>query len=182
MGRRLVLPHRRHGRPRIGCPTRRHSGQSGVTGAELAFVTRAGRHVVYAGSCQVVAGVTADGVAFGQAGFVPKLLAEFDLLFGKRTDFLHFGRIRQRFEHGLRAFQQGFVFGRNIGGILRGRNGGGACGSIGSARGRSRLRGFGCLSRFLAAGGQRGRNGKAKAIWWSFKRGIGGFLCYAFVM
>ncbi|MGN7072631.1 hypothetical protein ACTHSI_20110 [Neisseria sp. P0001.S004] len=23
---------------------------------------------------------------------------------------------------------------------------------------------------------------KAKAIWWSFKRGIGGFLCYAFVM
>ena len=63
----------------------------GVTATELAFVTRAGRHVVYAGSCQVVARVTADGVAFGQAVFVPKLLAEFDLFFGKRTDFLHFG-------------------------------------------------------------------------------------------
>ena len=63
----------------------------GVTATELAFVTRAGRHVVYAGSCQVVARVTADGVAFGQAVFVPKLLAEFDLFFGKRTNFLHFG-------------------------------------------------------------------------------------------
>ena len=63
----------------------------GVTAAELAFVARAGWHVVYAGSCQVVARVTADGVAFGQAVFVPKLLAEFDLFFGKRTDFLHFG-------------------------------------------------------------------------------------------
>ena len=62
-------------------------GSWGVTGAELAFVARAGRHVVHAGRCQVVAGVTADGVAFGQAGFVPKLLAEFDLFFGKRTDF-----------------------------------------------------------------------------------------------
>ena len=138
-------------------------GSRGVTGAELAFVARAGRHVVHAGRCQVVAGVTADGIAFGQAGFVPKLLAEFDLLFGKRTDFLHFGRIRQRFEHGLRAFQQGFVFGRNIGRILRGRNSGGACGSIGTARGRSCLRGFGCLSRFLAAGGQRGRNGQSQS-------------------
>ncbi|SKN13911.1 Uncharacterised protein [Mycobacteroides abscessus subsp. massiliense] len=83
-------------------------------------MARAGRHVVYAGSCQVVARVTADGVAFGQAVFVPKLLAEFDLFFGKRTDFLHFDCVRQRLERSLRAFQQGFVFGRNIGRILRG--------------------------------------------------------------
>jgi len=41
-------------------------------------------------------------------------MAEFDLFFGKRAQFLHFFGTRQRFEDALRAFKQLLVFRRGI--------------------------------------------------------------------
>ena len=41
-------------------------------------------------------------------------MAEFDLFFGKRAQFLHFFGTRQRFENTLCAFEQFLVFRRSI--------------------------------------------------------------------
>ena len=53
-------------------------------------------------------GVAAYGVAFGEAWLVPQLIAEFDLFFGKRVQFLYFLGTRQRFENTL--FEQFLAF------------------------------------------------------------------------
>ena len=83
-----------------------------VAFAKLPFVSLTGRHIVHTGGSKVVARVAAHGIAFGKARFIPELVSEFDLFFGKRTDFLHFFDSRQRLEYALRAFQKVLVFGR----------------------------------------------------------------------
>ena len=57
-----------------------------------------------------MAGVAAYGVAFGEARFIPQLMAEFDLLFDKRAQFMHFFGTRQRFEDALHTFEQLLIF------------------------------------------------------------------------
>ena len=124
---------------------RRLERPGGVASAKLPFMPLAGRQVAYVCRSEVVAGVAAYGVAFGETQFIPQLMAEFDLFFGKRAQFLHFFCTRQRFEDALRAFEQLLVFGRGI-----------AVGNHGGSR-RSRIRSgiFGNSRRGRLNGGFR---------------------------
>ena len=70
----------------------------------------AGRQVVHTCGGKVVAGVTAYSVAFGEARFIPQLMAEFDPFFGKQAQFMHFFGTRQRFEDALHTFEQLLIF------------------------------------------------------------------------
>ena len=89
---------------------RRLERPGGVASAKLPFMPLAGRQVVHACRSEVVAGVAAYGVAFGETRFIPQLMAEFDPFFGKQAQFLHFFGTRQRFEDALCAFEQFFAF------------------------------------------------------------------------
>ncbi|EFE50911.1 hypothetical protein NEIELOOT_00262 [Neisseria elongata subsp. glycolytica ATCC 29315] len=78
----------------------------GVAPAKLPFMPL----VADACGSEVVAGVAAYGVAFGEARFIPQLMAEFDPFFGKQAQFLHFFGTRQRFEDALHTFEQLLIF------------------------------------------------------------------------
>ena len=85
---------------------RRLERPGGVASAKLPFTPL----VADACGSEVVAGVAAYGVAFGEARFIPQLMAEFDPFFGKQAQFLHFFGTRQRFEDALHTFEQLLIF------------------------------------------------------------------------
>lgn len=89
---------------------RRLERPGGIASAKLPFMPLAGRQVAYVCRSEVVAGVAAYGVAFGETRFIPQLMAEFDPFFGKQAQFLHFFGTRQRFEDALHTFEQRLIF------------------------------------------------------------------------
>lgn len=85
-------------------------GRGRVAGTELALVTGAGGQVVHARRGQVVTGVTADGVATGEPGFEPQLLAQTNLGVGEGAQLLHGCCIGQCLKQTLGSIQQILVF------------------------------------------------------------------------
>jgi hypothetical protein len=96
-----------------------------VAGAELTLVASAGGQVVHARRGQIVTGVAADGVATGQPGLEPQLLAQTNLGVGEGAQLLHGCCVGQRLEEALGGIEQILVFfavGRGL--VCRGGFGG----------------------------------------------------------